>query len=130
MFFFVWTRGSLLRMRYDHFMKLGWKVLIPVSLAWLVAVTLIQGVTTFAELSRQQLFIGIGVAFLVAMVVVLLIGDRTPPEDEEPRDGEFIRPDEEFDAFAGGFPVPPLPGQSLPPSPRAKRVTAKEADRD
>ena len=117
-------------MRYDHFMKLGWKVLIPVSLAWLVAVTLIQGVTTFAELSRQQLFIGIGVAFLVAMVVVLLIGDRTPPEGEEPRDGEFIRPDEEFDAFAGGFPVPPLPGQSLPPSPRAKRVTAKEADRD
>ena len=130
MFFFVWTRGSLLRMRYDHFMKLGWKVLIPVSLAWLVAVTLIQGVTTFAELSRQQLFIGIGVAFLVAMVVVLLIGDRTPPEGEEPRDGEFIRPDDEFDAFAGGFPVPPLPGQSLPPSPRAKRVTAKEADRD
>ena len=130
MFFMIWTRGSLMRMRYDHFMKLGWKVLIPVSLAWLVAVTLIQGVTTFAELSRQQLFIGIGVAFLVAMVVVLLIGDRTPPEDEEPRDGEFIRPDEEFDAFAGGFPVPPLPGQSLPPSPRAKRVTAKEADRD
>ncbi|GMA36098.1 hypothetical protein GCM10025876_23020 [Demequina litorisediminis] len=36
MFVFVWIRGSLLRFRYDQFMRFGWKVLIPVGLAWVV----------------------------------------------------------------------------------------------
>ena len=41
-FLFVWLRGSLPRMRYDQFMALGWKILIPVSLAWIVAVATIR----------------------------------------------------------------------------------------
>jgi NADH-quinone oxidoreductase subunit H len=32
MFFFVWLRGSLPRVRYDQFMRFGWKFLIPVTL--------------------------------------------------------------------------------------------------
>jgi NADH:ubiquinone oxidoreductase subunit H len=32
-FAFVWTRGSLPRYRYDQFMRLGWKALLPLSLA-------------------------------------------------------------------------------------------------
>jgi NADH-quinone oxidoreductase subunit H len=32
LFFFIWLRGTLPRLRYDQFMKFGWKVLVPVSL--------------------------------------------------------------------------------------------------
>ena len=35
-FVFIWVRGTFPRFRYDHAMRLGWKVLIPVTLAYFV----------------------------------------------------------------------------------------------
>jgi len=36
LFFFLWIRGTMPRYRYDQLMRLGWKVFLPLSLAWLV----------------------------------------------------------------------------------------------
>lgn len=36
LFVFLWIRATFPRYRYDQIMRLGWKVLIPVTLVWLV----------------------------------------------------------------------------------------------
>ncbi len=36
LFVFIWVRATLPRYRYDQLMRLGWKVFLPLSLAWLI----------------------------------------------------------------------------------------------
>ncbi len=105
-FFFIWLRGSLPRLRYDQFMDFGWKVLIPISLVWVVGVAAMRIVRNEldGQLDQTWLFAAAGV-FAVVLVVLLLLPERREPE---PVAGT------EFDAFAGGYPVPPMPGQELP----------------
>lgn len=38
LFCFLWFRATFPRYRYDQIMRLGWKVLIPVTLVWLIVV--------------------------------------------------------------------------------------------
>jgi NADH-quinone oxidoreductase subunit H len=42
LFFYVWTRGTLPRFRYDQLMSFGWKLLLPVSLANLVITSFVM----------------------------------------------------------------------------------------
>ncbi|MDH5633099.1 MAG: NADH-quinone oxidoreductase subunit NuoH [Gammaproteobacteria bacterium] len=37
-FFFLWFRATFPRYRYDQIMRLGWKVLIPVTLVWIAVI--------------------------------------------------------------------------------------------
>jgi len=36
LFVFLWARATFPRYRYDQLMRLGWKVFLPLSLAWVV----------------------------------------------------------------------------------------------
>ena len=123
MFFMIWTRGTLVRIRYDHFMKLGWKVLIPVSLVWFVLVAVVRAFRTFSGASVQALLLPLAVVFCLIMFVLFLIPDKEDEEelyedydddeyDEEAGDVEVMSADDDHVAFLEGFPVPPLPGQS------------------
>lgn len=40
LFLFIWMRATFPRFRYDQIMRLGWKVLIPVTLVWIILVAL------------------------------------------------------------------------------------------
>jgi NADH-quinone oxidoreductase subunit H len=36
LFLFIYARGTLPRSRYDHLMRLGWKVFLPIALAFVM----------------------------------------------------------------------------------------------
>lgn len=65
-FVFVWLRGTLPRLRYDQFMQFGWKVLIPVSILWILVVA------TLRVLSLQNAPRIVVIAFASSVVFIIM----------------------------------------------------------
>jgi NADH-quinone oxidoreductase subunit H len=108
LFFFIWLRATLPRLRYDQFMALGWKALIPISLLWVMLVAAAKTVGSEGNPSRWGSAIA-GLTLVAAVVLAPLARARSKRSSAGRDRAEW--PLQYVNPMAGGFPVPPLPGQ-------------------
>jgi NADH-quinone oxidoreductase subunit H len=148
LFVFIWLRGTLPRLRYDQFMRFGWKVLVPTALVWILVVATMRTVSQHAHLASGEAVVYIGIPLALVLLALLLVAARasnrstrlaarqaaagsvhpTEPEPEPvvlPPVGPRRRPAQQSgpSRAEGGFPVPPM-DLVVPPSPRLRREPA------
>jgi NADH-quinone oxidoreductase subunit H len=97
-FIFMWLRASLPRLRYDQFMKFGWKVLIPVSLLWIMIVASLRVVQQQGVSRTVSIAVITGIVLVVISISSLFERSKEKSRVPLPQGG------------APDFPIPSLPG--------------------
>jgi len=107
LFCYVWLRGTLPRTRYDQLMALGWKILIPLSIVWILLIATIRAWRNDSHSTAVYVVGGLVLLLILALVTFWdNAAQRRAAElaPDEP-DTEY---DDEGEPVARGFPVPPL----------------------
>jgi NADH-quinone oxidoreductase subunit H len=118
LFAFIWVRATLPRFRYDQFMRIGWKVLVPANLVWIVLIAGLRTLRGESEVSTGQILTYGGIVLLVVIALGFVF-------DRGTRGGED---DDQVTITGGGYPVPPLDLEIPKPSKR-KAVRGRSARR-
>lgn len=122
---FVWIRATLPRLRYDQLMQLGWKLLVPFSLVWLLLVAALQALRSTGRPAWESVM-WVGIPVVVILAIVFWVADRRAEQREADAEAEREAARTEIPPF----PVPPL-DLVVPPSPRiALAHVHREEDRN
>ncbi len=116
LFVFVWLRGSLPRLRYDQFMELGWKVLVPGSLIWIVVVVGVRALRSTDVTGTEILVIG-GILLGALVLIAFLLPERKSAQLSN----------HEVPTAGSDYPLPPLDLVVPAPPPRRAAVSASAA---
>jgi NADH-quinone oxidoreductase subunit H len=103
LFCFIWLRGTLPRVRYDQLMAIGWKVLIPVSIVWILLIATVRAWRLGDSGTATYVVAGI--------VLLLIIGLAMMWDSAAQQRAARYAPGESADVAEAGataFPVPPL----------------------
>ncbi|MDT5021239.1 MAG: NADH-quinone oxidoreductase subunit [Mycobacterium sp.] len=102
LFLFIWLRASLPRLRYDQFMALGWKILIPISLVWVMIVGTVRILRAEGYHSWAMILIAASTVagFALLMSIRNLVRNRRRPSVPDGGTSPY-----------SDFPVPPLPSE-------------------
>ena len=102
LFCFVWLRGTLPRVRYDQLMALGWKILIPISVVWILAVATIK--TWQADRNNKVAYVIAGLVLVLIVIMVVLYDSNAQRRAALHEEGRVQAAGGESPAF----PVPPI----------------------
>jgi NADH-quinone oxidoreductase subunit H len=105
LFGYIWLRGTLPRVRYDQLMAIGWKVLIPVSIVWILLIATVRAWRLDTHSKAPYVVFGL---VIVLILVLAWMWDSAA----QARAARSVMPPEDAEAIekgqtAAGFPVPP-----------------------
>ena len=117
-FVFVWLRGTLPRLRYDQFMQLGWKLLLPVNLGWILAVATMHVLNDRGWPAWKS-----AALVLIPVLLILLIVFSAQEAGSARRRLDLVADDEAEARLGPAFPIPPM-DLRVPREARLARATA------
>ena len=132
LFCYVWLRGTLPRVRYDQLMAIGWKVLIPVSILWILLIATVRAWRLDTHTKAPYIVFG--------LVIVLILGLAWMWDSAaQQRAARYVTQEDSAEEAGAGevaygateFPVPPLDlphyhGVGLGDGPGPSGITNKE----
>jgi NADH-quinone oxidoreductase subunit H len=103
-FVFVWLRGTLPRLRYDQFMRFGWKTLIPINLVWILTITAVHVLRDRGWEWWRAIAVPAAIVLLVVVVPGLMIWEGNRAR----RAADLAEEEDDAAEEPLTFPVPPM----------------------